>query len=347
MIEFSHRVAATVVVVLIGARRLQAFRRLRDRRLLVRGTIAAGVLVLAQAALGGLTVEHGLHTAGRGPSRPGDAAARPAHHSFAAGADRRPRPPRDDRSRAATADAGHRVAPVGDDRRRWLRRRHRGGGHAGPAVLGAHAPAAGWSAVPDLQRSCPSRTARLVDIQLTHRLLMYLTAIAAIAMTAVALAGGACPAAPSRSPRRCSRSDPARGDERWARQAPGLIVAHLTLATILWATVVYAAAPAGRGAGDARPSAGLRSDRDPGGRSLTIMESATNTGDLVQTAAVDGAADATLAAPRRTALARPLSRSGRLPRPDQAADHLAAAGDTRGDDVRRRPAGPACRPSSG
>ena len=29
----------------------------------MRGTIAAGVLVLAQAALGGLTVEHGLHTA--------------------------------------------------------------------------------------------------------------------------------------------------------------------------------------------------------------------------------------------------------------------------------------------
>ena len=63
MIEFSHRVAATIVVVLIAALVLQAFRRLRDRRWLVRGTVAAAGLVLGQAALGGLTVEHGLHTA--------------------------------------------------------------------------------------------------------------------------------------------------------------------------------------------------------------------------------------------------------------------------------------------
>ena len=37
MIEFSHRVAATIVVVLIAVLVLQAFRRLRDRRWLVRG----------------------------------------------------------------------------------------------------------------------------------------------------------------------------------------------------------------------------------------------------------------------------------------------------------------------
>src|SRR5205809_3319659 len=63
VIEFSHRAAATIVVVLIALLALQAFRRLRDRRWLVRGGLAAGVLVLAQAALGGLTVEHGLHSA--------------------------------------------------------------------------------------------------------------------------------------------------------------------------------------------------------------------------------------------------------------------------------------------
>src|SRR3954463_8951607 len=63
VIEFSHRAVATIVVVLIAALGILAFRRLRDRRWLTRGTVAAGVLVLAQAALGGLTVEHGLHSA--------------------------------------------------------------------------------------------------------------------------------------------------------------------------------------------------------------------------------------------------------------------------------------------
>src|SRR6266545_8257568 len=56
VIEFSHRAAATIVVVLIAALAIQAFRRLREHRWLVRGTVAAAVLVLAQAALGGLTV---------------------------------------------------------------------------------------------------------------------------------------------------------------------------------------------------------------------------------------------------------------------------------------------------
>src|SRR4029453_308238 len=34
-----------------------------EHRRLVRGVVAAAVLVIAQAILGGLTVEHGLHTA--------------------------------------------------------------------------------------------------------------------------------------------------------------------------------------------------------------------------------------------------------------------------------------------
>ena len=59
-IEFSHRVAAGVVAVLIAVLAWRALRRLREHRWLVRGSIAAGVLVLVQAALGGLTVEQGL-----------------------------------------------------------------------------------------------------------------------------------------------------------------------------------------------------------------------------------------------------------------------------------------------
>ncbi len=60
VVEFTHRLAATVVTVLIALVAWRAFRRLRPHRLLVRGSLVAIGLVLAQAALGGLTVEHGL-----------------------------------------------------------------------------------------------------------------------------------------------------------------------------------------------------------------------------------------------------------------------------------------------
>src|SRR5262245_2287155 len=63
VIEFSHRVAATIVTVLIAALAIQALRHLRNHRWLVRGSVASAILVLAQAGLGGLTVEHGLHSA--------------------------------------------------------------------------------------------------------------------------------------------------------------------------------------------------------------------------------------------------------------------------------------------
>ncbi len=60
IIEFSHRVAAGVVLVLIALVAWRAIRHLRVHRAIVRGSVAAAVLVLAQAGLGGLTVEQGL-----------------------------------------------------------------------------------------------------------------------------------------------------------------------------------------------------------------------------------------------------------------------------------------------
>src|SRR6476646_10664054 len=60
LIEFSHRLLATVVVILIGLLCWTAYRNLRNRPWAFRGSIAAGILVLAQAGLGGLTVEHSL-----------------------------------------------------------------------------------------------------------------------------------------------------------------------------------------------------------------------------------------------------------------------------------------------
>src|SRR5215217_8421866 len=51
VIEFSHRVAATIVALLILGLAFVAFRRLRGSRWLVRGVVAAAVLVLIQAGL--------------------------------------------------------------------------------------------------------------------------------------------------------------------------------------------------------------------------------------------------------------------------------------------------------
>jgi heme A synthase len=248
VIEFSHRVLATIVVVLIAALALQAFRRLRDQRWLVRGSVAAAVLVLAQAALGGLTVEHGLHSAfvathlGLAMLLLGlliilHRIAQPSESS----------PPVDGshalRATAAVATvllfgtivAGGYVAGT------------EGEGTPNQPVLGAHL-ACGEQFPTCLDKFMPFQYGRLVDIQLTHRLFMYLTAIAVLAMTAVAL-------------RRRTRNPGVRERFRpfllaplllaaqillgalnvWLGKNPALIVAHLTLATLLWATVVHAA----------------------------------------------------------------------------------------------------------
>ena len=186
VIEFSHRVVATLVVVLIGALVFQAFRRLPERRWLARGTVAAAVLVLAQAALGGLTVEHGLHTAlvaahlGLAMLLLGllialRRIAQPAPEAAAVDGSRTLR------ACAATATvllfativAGGYVAGT------------EGEGTASQPVLGAHL-ACGEQFPTCLDKFMPFQYGRLVDIQLTHRLLMYLTAIAVVAMTAVA-----------------------------------------------------------------------------------------------------------------------------------------------------------------
>ncbi len=61
IVEFSHRVLAGVVVALIALLAWRAYKGLRDRSWPLRGSVAAGVLVLAQAGLGGLVVENSLH----------------------------------------------------------------------------------------------------------------------------------------------------------------------------------------------------------------------------------------------------------------------------------------------
>ena len=261
VIEFSHRAVATIVVALIVALAVVAFRRLREHRWLTRGTVAAAILVLAQAALGGLTVEHGLHSA--------LVAAHLALAMLLLGLlitlRRIAQPAKTaspvDASRAlrgttvvattlllCTIIAGGYVAGT------------EGEGTPDQPVLGAHL-ACGEQFPMCLNKFMPFSYGRLVDIQLTHRLFMYLTAIAVLAMAAVALRRRVRNRAFFIAPALLGCQILLGALNVWLGKHPGLIVAHLTLATLLWATVVYAAAslitvPAG---------AGLRVD-DPGAR---------------------------------------------------------------------------------
>jgi heme A synthase len=260
VVEFSHRVAATIVVVLIGWMIWRAFRGLRDNRLLVRGSVAAGALVLAQAALGGLTVEKGLEdelvAAHLGAAmlllgllfvlrRSADPATAEPPPQVRAGL--RPLGVVTCCLVLATIVAGGYVAGTEY--------------HGTPqenVVAGAHtACGTGWNA--NQFPGCNGQgwlsfgQSRLADIQLTHRLFMYLTAISVIALAALALRRRA----PSRAfwiaPLILVGQIALGAINVWAGKHAGLILGHLALGTTLWATVVYATAtlfPASAPAGE-------------------------------------------------------------------------------------------------
>ena len=239
VIEFSHRIAATVVAVLILALVWIAWRHLRAHRRIVRWSVAAGVLVLAQAALGGLTVEEGLHEY-----------LVAAHLGLAMlllglliGMRRlaRPEVPQETASRAlrtltvaatalvlATIVAGGLVAGT------------EGEGKPTEPVLGAHT-ACGEQFPACLDRFMPFGEGRLVDIQLTHRLFMYLAAIAVLAMTAVAFRQRARNPAFRLASLVLLLQVGLGAANVWLGEHPGLIAAHLMLGTFLWTTVVLAA----------------------------------------------------------------------------------------------------------
>jgi heme A synthase len=238
IVEFSHRLAATVVVILIALMAWQALRRLRSHTWLVRGTVAAGVLVIAQAVLGGVTVENNLHEY--------LVAAHLGLAMLLLGlliTLRRVSAPQVEPvagSRAlriltttsvvlvlCTIVAGGVVAGT------------EGEGTAKEPVLGAHL-ACGQQFPTCLNQFMPFGTGRLVDIQLTHRLLMYLASIAVLTTAVVALRDRV------RTPAFYAAVLVLLGQvllgamNVWLGKHPGLILAHLTLGTVLWGTVVYA-----------------------------------------------------------------------------------------------------------
>jgi heme A synthase len=239
VIEFSHRVAATVVAVLILALVILAWRSLRAHTWLVRGSIAAGVLVLGQAVLGGLTVEEGLHEylvaahLGLAMLLLGllivlRRAARPAVPPVQASRALRTVTVVASALVLATIVAGGLVAGT------------EGEGTASEPVLGAHT-ACGEQFPTCLDRFMPFEYGRLVDIQLTHRLFMYLAAIAVVAMTAMALRQRVRERAFWVASVLLVGQILLGALNVWLGKHAGLIAAHLTLGTLLWATVITAA----------------------------------------------------------------------------------------------------------
>jgi heme A synthase len=242
-IEFTHRVAAGVVAVMIGLLAWRALRNLRGHEWIVRGAIAAGVLVIAQAALGGLTVEKGLED---------ELVA--AHLGLAMlllgvlillrrAADPNAVVPPAERARGlrpltvvasalvlATIVAGGYVA--GTEKEGTPGEPTGGQAHV---ACGEQFPSCNGSFMPFGQ-------SRLVDIQLTHRLFMYLASIAVLAMAGLAMIRRAPSRAFGIAAAVLAGQVLLGAANVWAGKHAGLILGHLTLGTILWSTVVYAGA---------------------------------------------------------------------------------------------------------
>ena len=257
VIEYSHRVSAAVVGVLILVLAWRAWRTLRPHTRLVRGTIGAGVLVLAQAGLGGLTVEEGLHeylVAAHLGLAMVLLGVLIALHRLASPAT--PRTPSSRSLRATTGVAS--VLVLATIVAGGLVAGTEGEGTPNEPVLGAHT-ACGEQFPACLDRFMPFGIDRLVDIQLTHRLFMYLAALAVLAMTALALRQGVRrPAFWLASVLLVAQIALGAANVLLGKHA-GLIAAHLMLGTALWGVVVAAAssllpasAPAEEGLGTTR-----------------------------------------------------------------------------------------------
>ncbi len=246
IIEFSHRFLATVVVILIGLLCWRAYRDLRGRNgWAFRGSLIAGVLVLAQAGLGGLTVEHSL------------AEELVAAHLGTAmlllglvlwlGAKAR--------SEMSVESGGPLTSPV-----RGLKpyagaaavlllcaivaggymagTEERGTGEVGPNVAGAHMACGKMFPECGSGQFLPFGNNRLTDIHLTHRVFVYMATIAIIVLLLVAYARGSRDRLLALAALLLLCQFMLGALNVWLGEHGPLIVAHLTTGTLLWATVI-------------------------------------------------------------------------------------------------------------
>jgi heme A synthase len=245
IIEFSHRLLATVVVILIAILCYRAYKDLRERsNWAFRGSLIAGVLVLAQAGLGGLTVEHSLaeelvaaHLGATmlllglllwlGAKARSEAADEAGTRAQAV---------RGLKPYAATAAvllfcaivAGGYMAGTEEE----------GVGEVGPNVSGAHMACGKMFPECGSGKFLPFGNNRLTDIHLTHRALVYLATIAIIVLLLVAFARGSRDRLLALAALLLFCQVLLGALNVWLGEHGPLIVAHLATATLLWATVI-------------------------------------------------------------------------------------------------------------
>ncbi len=218
----------------------RAVRRLRDRRWIVRGSVVALVLVLVQAGLGGLTVEHGLEEA-LVAAHLGLAMILIGVLLFVLRATRTDQP-------APAASSGLRTLSfvaatlvlativAGG----YMAGTEKVGAEEAPLHGGAHL-ACGTEFPTCLGEAAPFGTGPMVDVHLTHRFLMYLAAAAVLAMVAVAMRRGIRSRAFPLAAILLVAQILLGAMNVWLGEHPTLVVAHLALGTLLWGTVAYAA----------------------------------------------------------------------------------------------------------
>ena len=255
IVEYSHRVLAASLTLVIAALALMAWRRYRANRALVRISGAAFGLVLLQAALGGLTVEKGLKEelvathlgvamlqigllillayVARSSSRRAAGAPRPLPERS---------PSQGVRVLAVAATAAALCTIVA-------------GGYMSASELHGTGKARG----PDVHTACgtdfpscggeflPFGRSRQLDIHLTHRAFMYLTSLLVLSLFAVVLwqrrrhRGAIDPnvlAAAGASVAILCGQVTLGAINVWAGEHEWLIVAHLAGGTLLWCSLV-------------------------------------------------------------------------------------------------------------
>lgn len=248
VVEFSHRFLAAVVVALIVLMAWRARRDLPELRWPFRLSVTAGVLVLAQAVLGGLTVENSLAEElvaahlGLAMLLVGlllwiGVRAR-AELGPADGERRAPRVPGLKPFAAAAAVlllcaivAGGYVAGTEEE----------GVHDSGVNVTGAHL--ACGEAFPTCldNRILPFGESRLTDIHLTHRVFVYAATIAILLLIGVAFRRGAHSRLLALGALLLVAQVLLGALNVWLGEHATLVVAHLTTATLLWSTVLLIA----------------------------------------------------------------------------------------------------------
>jgi heme A synthase len=252
IVEYTHRILAATVTVMIAVLAVQAWRLYRQNTALVRTAFAALGLIFLQAALGGLTVEKGLEEElvaihlGVAMlqialllliarlSQP-DEVRRPAW--------RRPASTRAIRALAVFASAAVLATIVAGG---YVAGTEKNGTPGEHRAVGAHEacgndfPSCGGEFMP-FGRSTP------IDIQLTHRALMYLASALVLALFAAVLAqrrrlqpeaGRTLTAAAATSVGLLVVQVLLGATNVWAGEHAWLIVAHLTIGTVLWLSLV-------------------------------------------------------------------------------------------------------------